>query len=286
MEKFVAVVFDTEDAAYAGAEALRALHKNGELAVYAAAVVAKTADGKVEVKKAADEGPIGTAFGLMIGAMVGVLAGPAAVASGAAAAGTAAAAQAAAGGMALGGATGGLFGAYRDLWVAGIDMTMLDQVAMELLPGKFCVVASVDEVWTTPLDVKMTDAGGTVFRKPRIEAVDEQWESEMRALDRELTELEDELQAAHEDNKAAIKEKADATKAKIKENNAKITARLDAMDAELEARLDALDEQIDNAAEATKEKFVARKAELQEEYKTRKEKLQKSAKLAGEALKP
>jgi uncharacterized membrane protein len=95
MEKFVAVVFDTQEAAFAGAEALRDLHRNGELAVYAAAVIGKDADGKVAVKKAQDEGPIGTALGLAVGAMVGVLAGPAEVASGAAAAGTAAAAQAA-----------------------------------------------------------------------------------------------------------------------------------------------------------------------------------------------
>ena len=34
----------------------------------------------------------------------------------------------------------------------------------------------------------MADAGGVVFRKPRIEAVDEQWAAEMNALDRDLTE--------------------------------------------------------------------------------------------------
>ena len=93
MEKFVAVVFDTEEAAFSGAEAMRELHRNGELAVYAAAIISKDADGKVELKKSADEGPIGTAFGLLVGGMIGILAGPAAVASGAAVAGTAAAAQ-------------------------------------------------------------------------------------------------------------------------------------------------------------------------------------------------
>ncbi|MCA0871466.1 hypothetical protein LCL97_11560 [Seohaeicola saemankumensis] len=284
MEKFIAVVFDTEEAAIAGAEALRALHRNGELAVYAAAVIGKDPYGTVEVKKAQDEGPIGTAFGLMLGAMVGVLAGPAVVASGAAVAGTAAAGQAALGGMAAGGLAGGMFGAYRDLWVAGIDMALLDQVALELLPGKSCIVASVDEVWTAPLDAKMTAAGGVVFRKPRVDAVDEQWEAEMRAMDRELAALDDELMAAEEASRAAIKEKIGSVKSRIEESDQKINARLDAMDAEMNARLDALDEQIEQAATDMKDKFVKRKEEVQEEYRRRKAKLKKSADLARDAL--
>lgn len=286
MEKFVAVVFDSEEAAFKGAEALRDLHRNGELAVYAAAVIGKDEDGQVAVKKAQDEGPIGTAFGMMIGAMVGVLAGPAAVASGAAVAGTAAASQAALGGMAMGSMTGGLFGVYRDLMVSGVDMTMLDQVSIELLPGKSCIVASVDEIWTAPLDTKMAEIGGTIFRKPRVDAVDEQWEAEMRAMDRELSELDEELRASHEENKAAIMAKVDTVKARIAENNKKINERLDAMDAEMDARLDALDEQIAKASAERKAKFEKRKAEIKEEYKVRKEKLKNSAELAREALKP
>ena len=86
--------------------------------------------------------------------------------------------------MALGGMTGGLFGAYRDLWVAGVDATLLDNVATELLPGNSCIVASVDEVWTTPLDQKMKEAGGTVFRQLRIDAEDDQIAADLDAMDR------------------------------------------------------------------------------------------------------
>ncbi len=284
MEKFIAVVFDTEEAAYKGADAMRDLHRDGELAVYAAGIIAKDNEGNVEVKKSADEGPIGTAFGLMLGAMVGVLAGPAAVASGAAVAGSAAAAQAAAGGMALGSMTGGVFGAYRDLWVSGVDVAMLDNVAVELLPGKYCIVASVDEVWTAPLDVKMKESGGTIFRKLRTDAVDEQIEAEMVALDKELTAMEDELDEAADEMAADIKEGIDKTKTKVKETNDRIDARLDEIDAEFDARLDAIDQQIDSATENSKARFQKRKAEIQEEYSHRKALLSKAAELAGEAL--
>ncbi len=262
MEKFVAIVFDTEEAAYKGADAMRDLHRNGELAVYAAGIITKDSEGEISVKSSADEGPIGTAFGMLLGAMVGVLAGPVAVASGAAVAGSAAAASAAAGGMAAGGLTGGVFGAYRDLWVSGMDLTILDQVGTELLPGKSCIVASVDEVWTTPLDARMKDAGGTIFRKLRADAVDDELAAEMDAYDRELDDLADELDAADAAAEAAIKEKVATAKAKMKEAGEKISRRADEMDAEFDARLDAIDEQIANANDRMKAKFEKRKAEI------------------------
>ncbi len=280
MEKFVAIVFDSEEAAFNGVDALRDLHQNGELAVYAAGVIAKDASGHVEVKKTADEGPIGTALGLTLGAMVGVLAGPAAIASGAVAAGTAAAANAAVGGMAVGSVTGGLFGVYRDLWVSGMDAAMLDNVADQLSPGKACIIASVDEVWTTPLDVKMKEIGGTVHRRLRVDAVDEEIEAEIIAYDRELAAMEEELQEATDEMAADIKQGVDKTKEKIKATGEKVTARLDEIDAELEARMDALDVQIQNASDRTKAKFQKRKEEIQTEYDERKEKLQNAAKVA------
>ena len=82
MDTFVAIVFDTEEQAFKGADALRDLDRNGDVLVYSAAVIGKDSDGKVAIKRAVDEGPVGTALGMIVGAMVGVLAGPAAVAGG------------------------------------------------------------------------------------------------------------------------------------------------------------------------------------------------------------
>ena len=120
MDKFVAVVVDDEATAYKATEALKDLHTKGDLVVYAHGVITKDADGNVSLNQATDQGPIGTAFGMLMGAMVGVLAGPAAVASGAVAAGSAAVASAAAGGMAVGAGRAG-YGMYRDLWASVID---------------------------------------------------------------------------------------------------------------------------------------------------------------------
>ena len=65
MDKMFVIAFDSEEKAYQGARALTELHAEGSIALYAAAVVARDAEGKVTVKQAADEGPLGTVTGMI-----------------------------------------------------------------------------------------------------------------------------------------------------------------------------------------------------------------------------
>ena len=67
MSKYLVVEFPNESKAFEGTEALRQLHMDCNITVYAAAVVEKQTDGSVVVKDAADEGPIGTAVGMLTG---------------------------------------------------------------------------------------------------------------------------------------------------------------------------------------------------------------------------
>jgi len=264
MDTFIAVVFDNETQAYKGAEALDGLSRNGDVVVYSTAVIGKDNDGSVSIKRAADEGPIGTAFGMLTGAMVGVLAGPVGVAGGA--------------------VVGGMFGMFRDLFEAGIDVDVLEKVSIELLPGKSALIAAIDEVWTTPLDTKMQEAGGVVFRQARIDVIDDQVERDAAAYDAELRALQEEWDAADEARKAAIKEKIDAAKKRLSDSADKAMTRMVKLQDEFDARQSALDQQIVNAVERTKTKLQKRKAELQVEYSARSEKLKQAAKLAGDAL--
>ena len=284
MDTFIAVVFDNDDTAYKGADALRDLHRDGDLVVYSAAIIGKDLDGNISIKQAADEGPIGTAFGMLMGAMVGVLAGPAAVAGGAVAAGTAAASSVAATGMAAGGLTGGYFGMFRNLMEAGIDADTLEAVSIELLPGKSAVVAAVDEALMAPLDSRMEAAGGKVFRKARVEVIDEQIERETAASEAEMLALEREWDAADEAMRASIKAKADAARKKLSDSTERALQRLEQLDREFEARQAALDEQITNAVGDAKGRYEKRKAEVQKEYESRSAKIKEASTLAGEAL--
>ncbi|WP_146136767.1 hypothetical protein [Aliiruegeria haliotis] len=70
--------------------------------------------------------------------------------------------------------SGGPIAMYRDLWMSGMIVGVADAVSTELVPGKSCLVASIDEVWTTPLDMQMKELGRTQYRKRRFDVEDDQ----------------------------------------------------------------------------------------------------------------
>ena len=83
MNKMLIAVFETETKAYEGLSALKGLHKNGDITLYAAAVINKDQNGQIKVKESADQGPIGTGVGLLTGSLIGLLGGPVGLAIGA-----------------------------------------------------------------------------------------------------------------------------------------------------------------------------------------------------------
>ena len=83
MNKMLIAVFETETKAYEGLSALKGLHANGDITLYATAVISKDQNGQVRVKDSADEGPIGTGVGLLTGSLLGLLGGPVGLAIGA-----------------------------------------------------------------------------------------------------------------------------------------------------------------------------------------------------------
>jgi len=62
MDRMIVAVFDSEREASEGMRALQEMHGEGNIVLYAMAVIAKEPDGKVVVKQGADEGPVGTAL--------------------------------------------------------------------------------------------------------------------------------------------------------------------------------------------------------------------------------
>jgi len=82
MNKMLVAVFDTEPAAYEGLNALKELHEDGDITLYATAILVKDSTGAVSVKQSADQGPLGTAVGMLSGSVTGLLAGEAGAAAG------------------------------------------------------------------------------------------------------------------------------------------------------------------------------------------------------------
>jgi uncharacterized membrane protein len=273
MDRMVVITFDNEKAAYRAIKALKEIHDEGSIALYATAVVAKDASGKVSVKQDADEGPLGTAVGALSGTLVGIL-------------GAAAGAGPAAPLVAIGMSTGALMGAMADLTALGIDSEFLHEVDTQLGPGKVAVVAECYEAWMTPIDTSMEELGGTVMRRYRSDYVDELIQRDIDQTRADLTALNDELKEASGERKAKIKAKIDASKSKLEASMKRAKDRLEALKNEAEAKLKTLDAQIKKAGADAKAKYQRRKAEIEADYQERRDKLQQASKLAREALKP
>src|SRR5512138_3358669 len=195
MDKIVVVVFDNEKKAYEGSLALQELQNEGSINLYAKAVIARDANGKVTVKQEGDEGPVGTAVGLLTGSLIGLLGGPV--------------------GLAVGATLGTSGGMLYDLAQLGVGEDYLDEVGKSLLPGKAAVVAEAWEEWMLPVDTKMEALGGVVFRTTRMDVLDEQLEKDNAALNADLDELEAEFAQANAEAKKKLQLKIDATKVKL-----------------------------------------------------------------------
>lgn len=264
MNKMLVAVFDTETAAFEGLKDLKDLHRYGDITLYASAVIVKDKAGKISVRQAVDDGPVGTALGLLTGGLIGVLGGPA--------------------GMAIGATLGGFTGFLFDLDQSGIGATFLDDVSKTLTAGKAAVLVELDESWTTPVDARMHERGGIVFRRLRAEVVEDQLVRESAAFEADLKALQADLKQSAAADRAAIEKDIDHAKKQLKATQDLAKARLDQAKAELDARIKALQDQAKGASERAKARIDKRIADARADFEVRSKKLNQAWGLTKEAL--
>jgi uncharacterized membrane protein len=264
MDKMLVAVFDSETKAYEGSRILKELDAEGSLTLYAVAVIAKDASGTVTVKQSADEGPVGTAVGLLTGSLIGALGGPV--------------------GLAIGVAAGTLGGAMYDTARLGVGEDFLSEVGRNLQPGRTAVVAEVDEEWVMPVDSRMEAARGVVFRRVRGEVVDAQINRDVAALKAEVAGLKAEYQKASGAAKAQLQTKIDAAKAKLLAIQERARAASDAAEKETTAKIKYLQEHVAKAHGEAKAKLEARIAQVRSDSKQRIDKLHQAWELTKQAL--
>jgi uncharacterized membrane protein len=262
--KILVSVFDSERTAFEGLTALKDLHHDGDITLYASAVVAKDASGAVAVRQAADRGPIGTLVGIVTGGLVGLLGGPA--------------------GVAVGAYVGGFGGLAYDLFNSGVSMDFVDQVGGSLTPGKAAVIADVDETWVTPADTRLGALGGTTFRRIPGEVIDDELIRETDAARTELEQLRAELRQASGEAKSNVEKAIEAQRRKLEALNDRIAKTLAEEKAEFEARLATLREQQAKARENKRQQIEARMAELKASHEARKAKLDEARRHATESV--
>jgi len=220
MDRMLVVVFDSESKAYEGKKALLQLDREGSVGVYAYAVVAKNANGVVDVKQGDDSGPLGTLVGTSLGSLIGLLGGPV--------------------GLAIGATAGLAAGATADLNNARIGADFIDDVTKVLLPGKVAVVAAIDEDWTTPVDTRMELIGGIVFRRA-LSAVEETVnDKEVAAIKADIAQFKAEHAQAHADRKAKLQEKINQLDSKLQAQLQHAKERRQAAEREAQAKVQIL----------------------------------------------
>jgi uncharacterized membrane protein len=210
--KILVSVFDSERTAFEGLTALKDLHRDGDVTLYASTVIAKDASGTVSVRQAADRGPIGTLVGIVTGGLVGLLGGPA--------------------GVAVGAYVGGFGGLMYDLFKAGVSMDFVDEVSASLIPGTAAVVADIDEMWVTPIDTRLGALGGTTFRRLPGEVIDTELIRETDAARAELEQLRAELAATTGEAKAKVEASIEAQRRKLEALDERLGKAIDQQEAE------------------------------------------------------
>ena len=163
MRNYIAVVFDDTGKAYEGLHALWQLDHAEDVTVHGAAVVHRDNMGEFYVDTKETHPALATAVGVGVGALLGALAGPAGAAVGAA------------GGAGIGAATGGMAGLVADADRADSRQQAARETRFVLGDGQSAIIADVSEDWTSPVDTRMRDLGGVVYRRPKSEVEDDVW---------------------------------------------------------------------------------------------------------------
>ena len=249
MNKMLAIVFGDEKAAYEGVRALSALDREGSIDVNSLAVIKKNADGTVSRERVDDEFGTWTVGGTALGSLIGILGGPF--------------------GLAVGMGTGALAGLIADLRTSEVNEDFLGDVTSALIPGKFAVVAEVDEDWVTPVDTRMEALGGVVFRAVKGDVENERRTRELAARRAELDQLKAEHAKARSDRKAKLQAQIDRLRERLQKTLEQNQARSKQAEEALQSMVAALQKKAEQEKGDAKAAIEARITRLRADYQRR-----------------
>jgi len=90
----------------------------------------------------------------------------------------------------VGASLGGLTGLIVDLNRSGVDVEFVNDVSDALTPGRFALLADIQEGWTAPVDTRLREHGGLIFRRLRSEVIEDQLARESAQFTAEMYETQ------------------------------------------------------------------------------------------------
>lgn len=187
MHRVLVVVFDDETKAHEGENVLLRLDQEGSIIVYGHAVLAKNSDGAVKLMQKQDLGLFDTLLSTPLGSLIALLGGPS--------------------GLAVSAATGFTFGPGADAANARLGEDFVDDVRNAFLPGKLAVLSEIREHWTAPVDVRMEQIGGIVFRRSLSNLRRTINEDNLAAMQADVDQLKAEQSLSESDRKEQLQKK-------------------------------------------------------------------------------
>lgn len=265
MNNIVVVVFPDEARAHEGLRALQELHREGNVAVYATAVLQRELDGELSVKRPSNQGPLGLGVGAVAGGLIGIIGGPV--------------------GPTAGVAAGALAGSLGDALHMSLGDELIEAVQRDLTPGTSAVIGEISEESIETIDKRMKALGGKVTRERRKDFVAGFVDEDTAPIRAELAEIS----AEHAGRKAEVMETdldfdVENAKERLQRTAEKARERVDRIKQEMQAKLDVLRDQAARARPDVRDRIQRRIAEVRKDLEQREEKLQRAYELTQRAL--
>ncbi len=174
----------------------------------------------------------------------------------------------------------------------------LAAVERDLAPGKFAVIAEIDEEWVVPLDSRMEELGAkVVVREDRLTFAEDALEKRVNARKARLAQLKAE-HAQRKAEKARVRagskaevmlqklltEEIEDERRKLESMAEKSEKRLDSAKQELAAKIEALRAQASGANPEVRNRIAQRIIDISNEFAEREEKLTRARALTRQAL--
>jgi uncharacterized membrane protein len=194
MNRLLVVVFSEPIKAFAGRDAMKSLDRDDSIALHAYAIITKNADGTI-INEEDHHAGFKLLLGTSLRSLIGRFGKPNVVAIGA---------------------------AVADPDEARVVTDFVSEVSPQLTPGKFALVAEIDEEWTPWVNLRMMELGGVVYRCPLSDAKDVAESADIAAMKAHLAEMKAEHAQARAEHKAILLEKIHHLEAKIQQETKKI----------------------------------------------------------------